>query len=68
MPNVSLQLLGLRSGGYNSRWLLDTYTWYILPMANPDGYEYSWDHVSLIMHREPEIIIFLLASCTLLLG
>jgi len=27
--------------------MLDNYDWYILPLVNPDGYQYSHDSVSI---------------------
>jgi murein tripeptide amidase MpaA len=29
--------------------LVDMVDWYILPVANPDGYVYSWESVKLIL-------------------
>jgi len=41
-PNPHTQLLD----GYNSdpevKKLVDMFDWYVLPVANPDGYAYSW--------------------------
>ena len=37
--------------------MMDTYDWYILPVVNPDGYEYSRENVSSItkwIHRPLE--------------
>ncbi len=28
--------------------LIDMYDWYILPVVNPDGYEYTHTHVSIL--------------------
>jgi len=30
--------------------LMDRFDWYFLPIANPDGYEYSHTNVSLVFY------------------
>ncbi len=40
-----LQLLTDRHTNIYVRYLLNQYTWYILPIANPDGYIYTWTTV-----------------------
>lgn len=44
-PAVSEYIIDLLTSRYSSdsevRRLVDTYDWYILPVANPDGYEYT---------------------------
>ncbi|CAD5215255.1 unnamed protein product [Bursaphelenchus xylophilus] len=41
-PAVALHLMDtLVSGKENTKWLIEEFDWYIIPVANPDGYEYS---------------------------
>ncbi|CAH1779222.1 unnamed protein product [Owenia fusiformis] len=53
-PSTSLYIINQLLTGYNRdatiTRLVDTFDWYILPVANPDGYEYS--HTSNRMWRK----------------
>ena len=32
--------------------LVDMYDWYILPVVNPDGYEYTHTHVGVLINEK----------------
>ena len=43
---IWLQLSNYHRDYLDSRHMGDVYEWYIIPMINPDGYQYSFDEVS----------------------
>jgi len=43
-----LQMLTSYNTNSKVKELMDRYDWYFLPIANPDGYEYTHTNVSLI--------------------
>lgn len=46
IQTVSLQLIYKYNHDSQTRRVVDGFDWYILPSANPDGYEYSWTVVT----------------------
>ena len=41
-----LQLIrGVKGDDTEGKEMTDMYNWYILPLANPDGYAYTWNAV-----------------------
>ena len=45
---VAVQLINDYESDQEIRQIADQYDWYILPVLNPDGYEYSHVRVSMI--------------------
>ncbi|XP_076451209.1 zinc carboxypeptidase-like [Babylonia areolata] len=41
---IHMMLQGYHSGEQAIREALTQYTWIIIPVVNPDGYEYTWNH------------------------
>jgi murein tripeptide amidase MpaA len=50
-PPVALYVAHQLTTAENRETLLELADWYILPVANPDGYVYSWDVVIKILHK-----------------
>ena len=46
-PWFCLQLIDGYETDNTVRPLVDNHDWYIMPMINPDGYEYTWTTVSV---------------------
>jgi len=42
------------------RYLASRFTWYILPVVNPDGYSYTWTAVRRIIQQFDLVVLLLL--------
>jgi murein tripeptide amidase MpaA len=51
-PAVALNIIYQLTANYSANVeYLNKANWYILPVANPDGYEYSWTEVGIVKQK-----------------